>query len=67
MAIGTSNPAYRFGALPIAAALLAVGALAGCADDVGHTRTTTTETVRTPEGTTTVTETHEKNTTLSPR
>lgn len=59
------NRGLRLGLMAAAAWwALAVG---GCADDVGHSRTTTTETVRTPEGTTTVTETHEKNTTLSPR
>jgi hypothetical protein len=50
---------------------LAMGSAAilatGCADDVGHSKTTTKTTTDTPTQKTTTTETHEKNTTVNPR
>lgn len=71
---------HRFSRLPSAshrllglvasgsACLLVLG-LAGCAgsEPVGHSKTTTKSTTETPTEKTTVTETHEKNTTLTPR
>jgi hypothetical protein len=41
--------------------------LAGCSEPVGYKKTTTKQTVDTPEGKTTVTETREKNTRIDPR
>lgn len=47
---------------------LAAAGLVGCASDpVGHTKTTTKETVETPEGTTTTTTKREKDTVLVPK
>ena len=70
-------PRNRFSRLLSAFPLLAVGLvgiggvclIAGCAgsEPVGHSKTTTKSTTETPTEKTTVTETHEKNTTLHPR
>lgn len=49
--------------------LAPVSMLAACATDdaPGHTKTVTKETVNTPNGKQTVTTTHEKDTTITPR
>lgn len=44
--------------------LMVVG---GCADNVGHSKTTTKSTTETPSERVTTTEVHEKDTTLTPR
>jgi len=50
------------------AGLASVFSTSGCAtEDVGHSKTTTKKTTDTPTERTTVTETHEKDTTLTPR
>jgi len=50
------------------AALPALIPLAGCrSDDPGHSKTTTKETVKTPSGQTTITETHETDTKVHPK
>lgn len=58
-------------ALASGALALALGGLGGCASDanepVGHTKTTTKRTTDTPTEKTTVTETHQKDTTVYPR
>ncbi|MEK6702719.1 MAG: hypothetical protein AABZ53_10680 [Planctomycetota bacterium] len=51
----------------IALGLGGVVALGGCADNVGHSKTTTKSTTETPNETVTTTEVHEKDTTLTPR
>lgn len=49
-------------------ALVLAAFLAGCAsEEVGHSKTTTKRTIDTPTEKTIVTETHEKDTTLTPR
>jgi hypothetical protein len=54
--------------LLLAAGLTPVVGMTGCAtDEVGHSKTTTKQTTNTPSERTTVTETHEKDTTLTPR
>jgi hypothetical protein len=54
-------------AAAIASLLLPLGLFGGCADEpVGHTKTTTKTTVDTPTEKTTTTETHEKDTRMSP-
>jgi hypothetical protein len=56
-------------ALIVCGTFCGVGLLAGCAHDepVGHSKTTTKQTTSTPSGSTTVTETKEKNTTVYPK
>ncbi len=65
----------RRGLAPMASAVIAAGGLmpvlacaGGCADEpVGHSKTVEKRTVETPTEKTTTTETHEKDTTYTPR
>lgn len=65
-----SSLKHAFGAtVAIAFSLLAITGLGACAssEPVGYTKTTTKTTNDTPTEKTTVTETREKNTTVTPR
>ena len=63
------SPHHAIGVALAASTCLVILGLAGCAADepVGHSRTKTTKVTDTPTEKTTVTETHEKNTKLTPR